>query len=409
MKRYNALMIAAAVLFAVIITAADLMLSGTKTGSSGQERVELSRVEKLIEKDGENADISQFETITAVRADDGSEGFFEGSDYIIRKIDGTLYRIELIPSTTHNGSTRAAIDLMLILSFAAVLLLLWHIRQNIIRPFERLSDLPAQLAKGSLTVPLKENKSRYFGKFIWGLDNLRETLEQSRQRKLEFQKDRRTLTLSLSHDIKTPLSAIKLYSTALARGLYKDPDKQKQTAVSIGEKADEIESYISRIVKASSEDIISLSVSMGEHYLSKITENIREYYTDKLSLNATEFTIGSFTDCLLACDVDRLTEVLQNIMENAIKYGDGKRIALSFSEEDDCRLISVTNSGCTLPPSELTGIFESFHRGSNAEGKKGSGLGLYICRQLMHKMGGEIFAEISDGDMIMTVACKKCF
>ena len=70
-------------------------------------------------------------------------------------------------------------------------------------------------------------------------------------------------------------------------------------------------------------------------------------------------------------------------------------------------LVEVRNSGCTLPQAELPHIFESFWRGSNSERAKGSGLGLYICRQLMSKMCGEIFAQIQDGFMIVTVVFAK--
>ena len=110
---------------------------------------------------------------------------------------------------------------------------------------------------------------------------------------------------------------------------------------------------------------------------------------------------------MLKGDPDRLTEVLQNIIENAIKYGDGKSIALSFSDEEDCRIITVTNSGCTLEKEELAHIFDSFYRGSNVGSKSGNGLGLYICRQLTRAMGGDVFADIDDDYMSVSVVCKK--
>ena len=113
--------------------------------------------------------------------------------------------------------------------------------------------------------------------------------------------------------------------------------------------------------------------------------------------------VGEYTNCMLRGDFDRSVEVLQNIMENAAKYGDGHEIALTFSQEEDCQLITVRNTGCTLPETELTHIFESFVRGTNADNVGGSGLGLYICRQLMHLMNGDIFAEIQEGQMFVTV------
>ena len=94
--------------------------------------------------------------------------------------------------------------------------------------------------------------------------------------------------------------------------------------------------------------------------------------------------------------------MLQNIIENAVKYGDGRLIEITFSREEDCQLVQIANTGCTLSDNELPHIFESFWRGSNVGGTGGSGLGLYICRSLMRRMNGDIFAQTSDGNMIVT-------
>ena len=213
--------------------------------------------------------------------------------------------------------------------------------------------------------------------------------------------------MSLSHDIKTPLSAIKLYAKALSKGLYEEKERQAEIAENINAKADEIEGFVSEIIKASSEDFLSFELHMDEFYLSELMEEVTTYYEEKLKLIHTEFAVEAYGDCLLKGDKDRAVEVLQNLMENAIKYGDGKVITLSVAEEEDCKLISVTNTGCTLAETEIPHIFESFWRGSNAGSQKGSGLGLYICRQLMRKMGGEVFAEAGNGEMKVTAVFSE--
>ena len=98
---------------------------------------------------------------------------------------------------------------------------------------------------------------------------------------------------------------------------------------------------------------------------------------------------------------------LQNIMENAIKYGDGDRISITVDEEENCKLILVENTGCQLKEEELPQLFDSFYRGSNSANIAGSGLGLYICKELMHQMDGEIFAKISGGSFGVTLVLKK--
>lgn len=281
------------------------------------------------------------------------------------------------------------------------------IRVKILTPFEKLTDVPYELSKGNLTTPVKETKNRFFGRFIWGVDLLRENMEEQKERELKLQRDKKMLLLSLSHDIKTPLSAIKLYSKALSKGLYSDKEKQLEIAENINSKADEIEGYVSQIITASREDFLSLDVNNGEFYLSELISKIKVYYTEKLSLIKTEFSVDEYNDCILKGDIDRSIEVIQNIVENAIKYGDGKKISIEFSTEDGSILVTVKNSGRSLSSADLPHIFESFWRGENAEKEKGSGLGLYICRQLMLKMNGEAFAEIKGDDICVTAVFTK--
>ena len=129
--------------------------------------------------------------------------------------------------------------------------------------------------------------------------------------------------------------------------------------------------------------------------------------TGALNRTSSDEVMEGMTDCLVKGDKERVIEVLQNIMENAIKYGDGRQITIAFSEEEDCRLVSVVNTGSSIPEAELVHIFDSFYRGSNADHVKGSGLGLYICRGLMHRMDGEVFAEQSEDGFLVTVVIRK--
>lgn len=210
------------------------------------------------------------------------------------------------------------------------------------------------------------------------------------------------MVLSLSHDIKTPLGVIELYAKALEKGIYKDDKKKLEVVENINIKCEEIKGYIDAIVKTSNEDFLDLEVVDGEFYLSKLIKNITNFYNDKLDLIKIPFTVDNFSDCILSGDIERAVEVLQNIIENAIKYGDGKEISMSFSREEDYKLIHIFSSGCTLSENELPHIFDNFWRGSNVGSYSGSGLGLYICRNLMHKMNGDIFAEIKNGGLTVT-------
>ena len=284
-----------------------------------------------------------------------------------------------------------------------------YVDRKIIKPFSNVKQMPYELAKGNLSIPIKEDKNKYFGRFLWGMDMLRDNLEENKKKNLAYQKEKKTLILSLSHDIKTPLSAIKLYSKALNENLYTEEEKKKEVYEGILNNADKIEQYVNEIVKNSREDFLDLSVNNQAIYLNSVINKIKDYYEDKLSIVHTCFLVDEFVNCMINADEDRLVEVMQNIMENAIKYGDGKKISISFSEEENYKLITIENTGCNLQEDELTHIFDSFYRGSNSKKCDGSGLGLYICKKLMNEMNGDIFAKIDNNDntFSVTLVIKK--
>ncbi|MCQ4022076.1 MULTISPECIES: HAMP domain-containing sensor histidine kinase [unclassified Ruminococcus] len=391
------------VIIAVFVAVNILFLSQSNDESGRPYRVEASRIEQAI-LNGESFDLSEYNYITAVEVlDENNKSSFYNtdSDFLIKEIDGSVYRFEY-KFNNDNSNMLVLINIALTIMAVVVIVILFYIYFKMVKPFNTLCEVPFELAKGNLTIALKENKNRFFGRFVWGLDLLREKLEQQKTQELALQKDKKTLVLSLSHDIKTPLGIIELYAKALEKNLYKEEEKKNKIAASISGKCDEIRGYVDEIIKASNEDFLNLSVNNGEFYLSAMINEIKRFYSDKLDLLKIEFIVNKYCDCLLKGDIDRGVEVLQNIIENAVKYGDGKSISLSFAHEEDCIIVSVSNTGSQLSDSELTHIFDSFWRGSNVGSNTGSGLGLYICRRLMKKMDGDIFAECKD--KIMTVS-----
>jgi len=405
-KAYNRLLAAVIVLMVLIFAGVNLWLVQEKDIEGRQYRVEAARAASEIENDGiESVDLSDYPTLAAIeRVDiDSREGLTGGNyDYLIKEINGGYYRFDYTAPTEADGRITAAVNIVIGAMAAVMLFVMLYMRQRIIKPFFVLRDMPYELSKGNLTLPLKEKRQRFFGRFVWGMDMLREKLEENKRNEMSLQAERKKLILSLSHDIKIPLSAIKLYSKALSKGLYDSAERQNEIAERINEKADEIEHYVTGIVTASREDFLALEVNEGEFYLSEVMDKISEYYTDRLKLLKIDFFIKEYRNCLVRGDLDRAVEVIENIIENAIKYGDGRNITVEFSDDDGCRLVTVENTGCTLPQSELPHMFDSFWRGSNSSDSSGSGLGLYICRGLMNKMGGEVFAEIKDGKMRVT-------
>lgn len=401
MSAFRKFSAAVIILFLLITAGLNVFFLRQKNGENGIYRVEAKRLAEEITATG-SWNPSDYPHITGVFT--GDDLYRSDRPYVILEAGGQLYRAEY--RSENSSSAVIAVNCVLAFLFLVVLGMLFYIRKHILIPFGRLNSVPQELARGNLAVEIPEEKSRFFGRFTWGVNLLRESIEDGRKKEVSMQRDKKLLLLSLSHDIKTPLSAIKLNAKALAKGLYKDEEKRRAAAESIDSRADEIEQFVSEISKAASEDFMQFEVQDGEIFLSQIMEKIHARYAPQLSVSGTEFEISDYQDCLLSCDPDRLGECLQNLIENAIKYGDGRRISIQFDKMDGCELITVSNTGCTLERQELPEIFESFHRGSNARTVQGNGLGLFICKRLMSLMGGEVYADIQDGCFAVTLVTR---
>ncbi|MBO0586944.1 HAMP domain-containing sensor histidine kinase [Sporosarcina sp. E16_8] len=344
------------------------------------------------------------------------EQFFNGADvrngagfmikpiYDRQQLAGYL-RI-IYPVQNSNMSLIMTVDSILLIALTAVLLMLLYVRRQIIKPFHAIEKMPLELSKGHLHQGIKESKSRFFGKFIWGLDLLREKLESQKQTNLRLEKDRQTLIASISHELKTPVSAIKLYAVALYEDLYESDKKRKECAKLIERNAEKIEKLIGEIITTSTSSLSDFEIQTREFYLSEWIEKVTYSNKEKLALLKINFEIEPARDKLLVGDPDRLVEVFDNIIENAIKYGDGNYIKVSFYEEDYRQLIRIENSGASISQNELPHMFLSFWRGSNVGDKPGNGLGLYIGKQLLKKMEGDIFAETKDNVVAIVLVVR---
>ena len=389
----------------ILIAVFNIVLFSTiKDNNERQHRVDINRIQLALEE-GKAVDPNDYPTVINIVHFDND--YKTNNDYAVINANGELYSIEYKIENNDNTAIvfmNVGLGVMLLLTVGVAV----YIDQKVLKPFNKLSNYSSELAKGNLSTPMKEEKNKNFGKFVWGMDMLRETLETNKKNELKLQKDKKTLILSISHDIKTPLSAIKLYSKALKEDIYDTPEKKKDALEGIDKNVLEIEKHVSDIVNASREDFLNLTVHMSELYLNDLITKIEILYKEKFMTLHTDFNIAPFDNCLIKGDADRLEEVLQNILENAIKYGDGRYVNIKIDEEEGYKLIEITNSGCSIKEEELPHLFDSFYRGSNAEKKDGSGLGLYIAKNLMKMMGGDVFTKINNDEFVVVTVVKKC-
>ncbi len=336
MSKFKKFMLLIVIAEIVLILSANILYFHQNNDRDGRlYLVEARRLIKEIEErkpepsEIEDMRFDQYQTIVGIREFVAGEACEH--DYLVEEIAGKLYRIEY----AEERSPRLPLYINISLSgmMIVTMIVLAYVYQKVLTPFQNMSNLSYELAKGNLSMPVKEEKSKLFGRFLWGMDMLREKLEDNKEKELEFQKERKSLILSLSHDIKTPLSSIELYAKALSENLYETQERKDEALQGIARNVKEIKRYVNEIVTASREDFLNLEVNMGEYYLSEVMQATESYYKDKLSVIHTEFQVDGIAECLVKGDRNRMVEVLQNVMENAIKYGDGRRIRISLGRK----------------------------------------------------------------------------
>ncbi|MBR1392091.1 MAG: HAMP domain-containing histidine kinase [Lachnospiraceae bacterium] len=328
------------------------------------------------------------------------KAFFEdsqGSSVISALYDGErLVGYVKVVYDDQAASIGAGIFSVAVFFFAAAGLLLfgvlWHIRNSIVAPLDQAELFLTSMSKGNLEEEIPLEKGRYLFSFQNSVGKLRDELKVTHERELALLREKKMLILSLTHDVKTPLSTILLSAKALQRKLYREEEQKEEAYQQIIDRGEEILHYVEEIAEGSKEDIIEIPVAMEEFYLSEAVARVQKDYEGKCALLQVAFTIGAYRDILLRGDLHRTVEAVENLLENGLKYGDGLRLAITFTEEEGCRLLHVFNSGEPVGEEELPHLFDSFYRGSNVRGKNGSGLGLYICKQIMTKMGGDVYA-----------------
>lgn len=283
--------------------------------------------------------------------------------------------------------------LLLAITVTSVLLV---VKYKILKPFHSLERIPEELAKGRLNLQIKEVKHKYFGKFLWGVNMLQNRLKLEQEHSMELKKEQHTLLTSIFHGIKTPVTNIMLYADSIQSGIIIG-DQVKKSAERISENAQKINVLVKELLNSSSKNETEVSIELGRFYLKELQTEIESAYLERMKLLQIEFQVRYEKDLMLTSDEQALLICIGNLLENAIKYGDGKRIEISMEAEEEMVWFRVVNTGEPILAHELPHIFTSFWRGSNAKEKEGNGLGLYICRNYVRKLGGDIEAQCQSG------------
>ena len=286
-----------------------------------------------------------------------------------------------------------------------------YLNRNVITPFRKMQSFAGKVAEGRLDEPLAMDRDNLFGAFSESFDIMREELSASKQRELELQKKVRELVASLSHDLKTPVTGIKLAAELLQMRIEvraenadsditfsKDEIKSMNESVDgILQKSEQINALVSDLFTSTLDDLGEFKVNCRDENSGVLTEIVKSC-DDKHNA-----VMGEPPAVIISIDKKRMAQVIGNIISNSYKYAD-TAINVDFKLSDGFLEMRIQDHGQGVPSDEIELITNKFYRGKAwaDSSTDGNGLGLYIAKMLMKKMNGDLTAE-SDGGLAITL------
>ena len=276
----------------------------------------------------------------------------------------------------------------------AFIFLQTYYKKRIIDPFVSLQDFAKNIAMGDLDAPLYMDKHNAFGAFTESFDLLREELKTARENEREADRRKKELVATLSHDIKTPVAAIK--ATAELMQIRDYDDKTKYQLQEMYNKAEEITVLVNDMFHSTLQELQALKVSVAEFPSTTLTQLIQRADYKKRTGQV------HIPDCVLMGDTVRLGQVFDNIIGNSYKYADTK-IDVTAKFDGATLVIIFRDYGAGVDNEELPLLFNKFYRGKGTSKVTGYGLGLYITKHLLQEMGGDIRLSNVDEGFIVQV------
>lgn len=277
----------------------------------------------------------------------------------------------------------------LIIMAASCISFFLYVNKNVLQPFNRMKEFASHVAQGNLDEPLLLEKNNMFGLFTESFDMMREELRASKKRELELKVKEKELVASLSHDLKTPVTGIRVICELLE---VKAEDAYVRGKIeNIRHKTEEMNVLLSDLLSAALDDLGELNVTISEVTSDVVGQLVIEHDTKKKAV------LGEIPGCILLVDQNRLSQVIGNIIGNSYKYAD-TGIDVSFGFRDRYLEMAIHDHGEGVDEEELPLLTSKFYRGKKrASDKDGSGLGLYISAELMKKMNGELILSSDNG------------
>jgi signal transduction histidine kinase len=280
-----------------------------------------------------------------------------------------------------------------ILTIIALIFILSKIlADGILNPLRELNYAAERIAAGDLEFQMNYNRDDEFGKLCQEFDYMRLKLKSSLTKQAQYEKSRRQLIASISHDLKTPLTSIKGYVEGLQDGLVSDEETYQRYLKVIWDKSNRLNHLIDDLFIFSKMELGEFKIEPVILDADMLLEEILSTREHELKDSSLHFSvIRPLKPGKLQVDPHRIGQVLDNIIDNALKFTKSK-IVVSTDIREAFYMIFIQDDGIGMSEEDLPYIFDHFYKIDKVRNSssKGTGLGLAICKELIEAHGGTI-------------------
>ena len=320
----------------------------------------------------------------------------------VTESDGTVYDISITDSADSQGRVHVMAKYLFISAFVilisvALVVGLWVYR-SIAVPLVKLKKATQNIKEGNLDFVLDVEGKDEFSELCQDFEEMRRRLKESTEEKSLMEKENRELISNISHDLKTPITAVKGYVEGIMDGVADTPEKMDRYVRTIYNKTNEMDHLINELTFYS-----KIDTNRIPYTFSKL--NVEDYFADcseevglELETRGIELVYANYVekDVMVIADGEQIRRVIHNIISNAIKYMDKPKgiIQIRIKDVGDFIQIEIEDNGKGIGPKDLPYIFDRFYRTdvSRNSSKGGSGIGLSIVKKILEDHGGKVWA-----------------
>lgn len=290
-----------------------------------------------------------------------------------------------------------AIVAILVLLITACLLIGW-IYTGINVPLMKLRKATHNIAEGNLDFTLEVDGNDEISDLCRDFEEMRRRLCESNEEKIQYDRESKELISNISHDLKTPITAIKGYVEGIMDGVADTPEKMDHYIRTIYNKANDMDRLINELTFYSKIDTNRIPYTFNKINVSSYFEDCCEEVGLDLESKNIDFSYFNYVDenVEVIADAEQMKRVINNIIGNSVKYMDKPkgRINIRVKDVGDFVQIEIEDNGKGIGPKELPYIFDRFYRtdASRNSSMGGSGIGLSIVRKIVEDQGGKIWA-----------------